>query len=110
MQQMLRRGSLHGFGGVIDQVDDDALELFGVDLHGDRPVASSTRRSMPSRRPRKTDKAFLTISLRSLGTGWAAGKRENWENSSARVFTDSTSREMVRAHSRRVDVLSAVRQ
>ncbi len=35
-QQVLDGGVAHGFGGVIDQVDDDALELFRIDLHGEQ--------------------------------------------------------------------------
>ncbi len=33
-QQAFDQRIAHGFGGVIDQVDDDSLELLGIDLDG----------------------------------------------------------------------------
>jgi len=65
-----------------------------------RSDARSARTSIPSRRPSKTSSPLRTTELKSQGTICAFGKRENWENSSASVLTDSTSREIVAAHSR----------
>ena len=106
-QQSLDRRILHGFGGVVDQVDDDALELLGID-HDRRqirreidrecrclPAGRRTRRCRL--RPRRSDRS---------STGCAAGKRENCENSSTSVFTDAVSSRMVPAHSRSMRSLS----
>ena len=100
-QQPFDRRLAHGFGGVVDQVHHHALELIRVDIDR-RQIGRQFRRAGRFRPagPRKHRSAFRTISFRSHGTGCAAGKRENCENSSASFLTDSTSREMVAAHSR----------
>ena len=109
-QQVLHQRILHGFGGVVHQVDHHALELL-ADRRSPAagPAARSTLQIDAVQPPVETRPARCrTISFRSQGTGCAAGKRENCENSSASVFTDSTSREMVAAHSRRMRCDSGV--
>ena len=93
---------LHGFGGIVDQIDDDALELLAIDVDGRQAGSEVLVDDDAVEAACEDGEAVFDDALRSAETGWAAGKRVNWENSSTRVFTDWTSREMVVEHSRRM--------
>ena len=94
------RRILHGFGGIIDQIDHDPLELLRIDrdrrqtgrqidVHFDA-FEPAFKHAMP----------LATTSFRSQSTGCAAGRRENCENSSTSRFTEAVSSRIVSAHSR----------
>ena len=72
--QFLDERVLHGFGGVVDQVDDNAFELLGVDQDRGQTRCQASWTRMPSSRPWKTARASAHNVVQVAANGLRGGK------------------------------------
>ena len=94
-QQPLDQRVAHRFGGVVHQVHHHALELLRIQIDAGQIGRQIHAQIDPVQPAVENIQRVPDDVVQIAGTGCAAGKRENCENSSASVLTDSTSREMV---------------